>query len=123
MKKILKQKWFKYSIIDLIIGFILILLMLIYQNGSSLLHWINAMQVAGIILFSAGWLFFINNEGIFDVAVYGTKYFLKSLVGKRMKHSLYETRVNKKLTPSLVYITLWIHGIVWLLVSLAIYYL
>jgi len=122
MKKFLTKKWVKYTIIEFIVFLILFFLMLFYQNKIEKLAIINAIQVSGILLFAFGWIFFVNNEGIFDVAIYGTQYFLKSLIGKRMKKSLYETRVDKKLVPSSIYITMWIQGIIWIIISFIIYY-
>lgn|SRR5690554_6613778 len=122
MKKFFKNKWIKYTLIEWGIGFVIVLLMLLYQNRVDLLGWTNSFQVSGFLLIALGWLLFINNEGLFDMLFYGTQYFLKSLVGKRMEKSYYETTVDKKKTPKLVFITLWVNGIVFVLISL-LYYL
>lgn len=122
MKKFLKNKWVKYTLIAWAVGIILVLLLLLYQNRSDLLGWTNGIQVSGFLLVALGWLLFINNEGLFDILIYGTQYFLKSLIGRRMSKSYYETVVDKKKTPAAIYITLWINGIIFILISL-IYYI
>ncbi|HHT81959.1 MAG TPA: DUF3899 domain-containing protein [Acholeplasmataceae bacterium] len=122
MKKFLKNKWVKYTLIEWAAGIILVLLLLLYQNRSDLLGWTNGILVSGFLLVAFGWLLFINNEGLFDILIYGTQYFLKSLIGRRMSKSYYETVVDKKKTPAAIYITLWINGIIFILISL-IYYI
>lgn len=122
MKKFLKNKWVKYTLIEWAVGIILVLLLLLYQDRSDLLGWTNGIQVSGFLLVALGWLLFINNEGLFDILIYGTQYFLKSLIGRRMSKSYYETVVDKKKTPAAIYITLWINGIIFILISL-IYYI
>lgn len=122
MKKFLKNKWVKYTLIEWAAGIILVLLLLLYQNRSDLLGWTNGILVSGFLLVALGWLLFINNEGLFDILIYGTQYFLKSLIGRRMSKSYYETVVDKKKTPAAIYITLWINGIIFILISL-IYYI
>lgn len=96
MKKFLKNKWVKYTLIEWAAGIILVLLLLLYQNRSDLLGWTNGILVSGFLLVAFGWLLFINNEGLFDILIYGTQYFLKSLIGRRMSKSYYETVVDKK---------------------------
>lgn len=122
VKKFLKNKWVKYTLIEWAAGIILVLLLLLYQNRSDLLGWTNGILVSGFLLVAFGWLLFINNEGLFDILIYGTQYFLKSLIGRRMSKSYYETVVDKKKTPAAIYITLWINGIIFILISL-IYYI
>lgn len=123
IKQFFKKKWVFYSLIEYIIAFFLTILLLFFQDRFTLLAWVNAMQVSGIILFAFGWLFFINNEGLFDVLTYGVQSFMKSIIGKRMNKSLYEYRVSKTPTPKVVYLSLWLHGLLLILISFVIYYI
>lgn len=116
-KKIVKTIIFQY-----IGAAIFTFLMILYQKNTSLLGYVNAMQVSGITLFVIGWFVYINHFGLFDVAIYGVQAFFKSLVGKTMEKKLYEVRLAHKKMPKYLYLSFWINGIIIVAVSYILYY-
>ncbi len=122
-KKVLRKKIIFNILIDTAIGVLIFFLMLWYQKSSSKLAIVNSFQASGALLFSFGWIFLVHNEGIFDVATYGVVYFIKGIFGKKMKTSLYEKMQSKERVPKRVFIVLWIIGLIFIGVSLIIYYL
>lgn len=122
-KKTIRNKIIFNVLLDLVIGGLIVLFMLAYQNSTSPLAIVNAFQASGAVLFLFGWIFFIHNEGLFDVVTYGVVYFIKGIFGKKMKTSLYEKMTNKERVPKRVFIVLWIVGILFIAVSTIIYYI
>lgn len=121
-KKKKKISLFMLIVIEYASAFVITVIMLFYQRNFEKLGIINGMQIAGALLFIAGWFSFINHEGLFDVVVYGTKSFFKGLVGKKMDKQLFEIRLAREPVPKRIFITLWINGIIIVLISFAIYY-
>lgn len=96
--------------------------MLLYQKNFKALGVINGIQVAGSALIVAGWFVFINDFGLFDVAIFGVKQFFMGLAGKKMDKKLYEIRAGRKKKPKYLYLTMWVNGLLIILISFIIYF-
>lgn len=120
----LKKDLLIHIIIQLIIGSILIILLLLFQNKFDLLGWLNAVSVTTVLLLSFAWLSFANSKGVFDMLVYGTKKFFSNFSGKKINKTFFEMRmekpsVNKRmilsilLTSSIFLVATIILSIIW----------
>jgi hypothetical protein len=116
-----KNKTFKYFIIDLFVGVLFTGFMLFYSQDFSLIGWLDAIAVAGIMLFGLGWFFYISNNNLFDMVIYGVKSFWVGIVGKRMKHSYIEYIQEKPQVASSIYKTLWFTGLIYEIIFLVLY--
>lgn len=113
-----KKKWFKYLIIDLLIGLALFGFLKLYSPNWQ--HEQDYYYITGVILFAFGWMFFVINEGIFDVIVYGIVQFGRSLFGKRMEKTFIEYRQSRDITEKTVYIMLWISALIFIIAGLMV---
>lgn len=119
-----KYKKLIYTILFEIIGAAIItVLMMLYQSSWKVLSLVNAMQVAGAILFVGGWFVFVNHHGVFDIVTYGLQSFFRSFSGKPMEKTLFDRRMERKKMPAYLFISLWVLGGLIVGVSFIIYYM
>lgn len=116
------KKIFIIYIVEYLIAALITLLIMAYQNNYEQLGFINGLQVAGALLFIAGWFVFINHHGVFDVFTYSLKSFFKSFTKEpRMKKSLLEQRLEKKKMPAYLFLSFWLNGIIIIIISFIIF--
>lgn len=119
------RKFIKYVAIDLGIGMLFFIGMLFYSQKFDYTGYMDALFVAGVLVFFVGWMLFVVDFGVFDVTMYGMKQFGLALVGKRPKKSLEEAIYNKERLNKSVYRALWVAGLIIFaaaMVMYAIYY-
>ena len=121
MKKLFKNLKFRYFILDVILGAILTGFMLLYAQDTTMIGWLDALFVAGILLIGLGWFFYISNNNLFDMIIYGVKSFWVGVAGRRMKHSYIEYIHEKPLVPSAIYKMLWLTGLFYEFIFLIVY--
>lgn len=109
-------------IIQYLVAALITFLIMAYQNNYENLGFINGLQIAGSLLFIAGWFVFINHHGVFDIITYSLRSFVKSFTREpRMKKSLLEQRLEKKKMPAYLFLSLWLNGILIIIISFMIY--
>lgn len=122
LKKKINKKILYAILYQYLAAVVITLIMLLYQKNFKTLGIINGIQVAGSVLIVAGWFVFINDFGLFDVAIFGVKQFFMGLTGKKMDKKLYEIRATRKKMPKYLYLTLWINGLLIIIISFIIYF-
>ncbi|QVK17237.1 DUF3899 domain-containing protein [Mycoplasmatota bacterium] len=84
------------KIIFMIFSIVFTILILLFGARYDLIGWINATFSSGIILFGVGILIYVSGEGIFDIAIFGTKKFFKSIFSRNNNMgSYYEYHVER----------------------------
>jgi hypothetical protein len=121
MKKIIRNEYLRYFIIDTIIGVFLIGMMLLYSQNFSLIGFIDAILVAAVLLLAIGWFLYISNHNVFDLMFYGVQSFWKGVFGKRMKKSYIEHVYEKEQIKPSIYRSLWLSSIPLLIADLILY--
>lgn len=121
-KNKLIHKIFLAVLIQYVSAAIVTFLMLFYMQDFGWLGIVQGIQVSGALLFTVGWFVFINHHGLFDVLFYGVAQFFKNLFGKQMNKSLIEIRESRKPMPGYLYFSLWINGVILIIVGYVIYY-
>lgn len=121
MRKLRSNKLLKYILIDILIGGVVFAFLIGYQKELTLMAIMDACIVAGVITFTFGWLLFVFNIGIFDIAVYGVRQFGLALAGKRPKNSLDEFLYNREKTEANIHRALFIAGGVYLFAGAILY--
>jgi hypothetical protein len=121
MRKLIKNEYIRYFLIDTIIGLFLIGMMLLYSQNYSLIGFIDATLVAAFLLLSIGWFLYISNHNVFDLMVYGVQSFWKGVFGKRMKKSYIEHLYAKEQIKPSIYRCLWLSSIPLLIADLILY--
>lgn len=79
----------KSAIIMIVVSALLVLIGLLWQDDTSLLAIGDALWLAFVIEFFAGWILFVYNHNIFSPLLYGVKSFALMFVGKRPKTDYY----------------------------------
>ncbi len=100
----------KIVIIEIIAGALLTVGMLFYQQEFHFVSLMDSVVIAGILLFSLGWIVYVINVGIFDIAVYGFKQFGLAIIRKRPKLTLDQYLYEREKIDSVVYKSLFISG-------------
>jgi len=121
MKEDSRLKFVRALAIDGAIGIVLTGLMLLYSQNFTFVGVIDATLVAGVLLFSVGWFFYISNNNVFDMVVYGVKSFWKGVFGKRMDQTYLEYIADKQQIRPWLYQALWLSSLVVLAADLAMY--
>jgi hypothetical protein len=117
------MKFIKYFIIELILGGGLTYLITLYSQDTSAIGWMDALLVAGVLLFSFGWFFFISNNHVFDIVLYGFQSFWKRVLGRGgMEKDYYTTISEKSHIPISIFGSLWVSGAVYIFAGI-IYYI
>lgn len=98
----------KPVLIVVLIGIVLLGITLLYSQNFSVTGMIDAVFVAGFILFSFGWFFFISNENVFSFVIYGVQSFWLNIAGKTKDKTYYEYILEKPQISSHIYKSLWI---------------
>jgi hypothetical protein len=120
MNQKLKKTIMKKYLINLIIGFVLYGLMLLYISRSDARAHVDALFVSGFILFAIGWFVFVTYEGIFDVMIYGFVSFSKAIVNKRPKKTLEEYLYDKDEVDRSFYLSFWLSGATLMALSISL---
>jgi hypothetical protein len=108
---------YKTVLVAILIGVVLTGLMLLYSQNYTSAGFVDALFVAGFLLFALGWFFFISNENVFSLVIYGVQSFWLNMVGKRKEKSYIEYITEKPKISSYIYKTLWIASLPFLLIS------
>ena len=98
-------------------------LTLLYSQDFTSDGLIDALFVSGFILFTLGWFFFISNENLFSLVIYGVQSFWLNVAGKRKSKSYLEYITEKPKISSHVFKSLWIASIPFLIISLLLLYI
>lgn len=114
-------KLYKFTFIETLIGVIIFFLVLKYSQDYTFLGSMDALFVSGVLIFGIGWLIFVTDFGIFDLTIYGFISFTQGIRGKKPKKTIEEAIYDKERIPGYVYQSLWITGLLQVLVSVAIY--
>lgn len=110
-----------FTLIFIAMGVLFYVGMLFYSQNFTFMGHVDALFVGAIFVAAVGWFLFISNEGIFDVAIYGTKQFTLALVGRRPKKTLHEYRADKTKVDKTFLYALWIAGGILLIAAIIVY--
>ncbi len=78
---------------------IMIVIGLLWQDKFDIMAWSNALLLAFIMVFFAGWIMFIHNKNIISVFTHSFKTFGLMIVGKRPAKSYYEVKQSIEENP------------------------
>ncbi|MFA5697861.1 MAG: DUF3899 domain-containing protein [Candidatus Izemoplasmatales bacterium] len=121
MKALWKNDYFRYIVIDTAVGLVLMGLILLYSLNVTLSGFVDAVYVSGFLLFAIGWFFYIGNNNLFDMMIYGVQSFWKGVFGKKMKKTYIEYVNEKaKIKPSL-YRSFWLASISFFIAGTILY--
>ena len=121
MKALWKNDYFRYIVIDTAVGLALMGLILLYSLNVTLSGFVDAVYVSGFLLFAIGWFFYIGNNNLFDMMIYGVQSFWKGVFGKKMKKTYIEYINEKaKIKPSL-YRSFWLASISFFIAGTVLY--
>lgn len=116
------MKFLKYMLINTIIGGVITWLLVIYSQNSTLVGWMDAILIAGVILFTIGWFLFISNNHVFDIVTYGFQSFWKRVLGRGgMEKDYYTTISEKDVIPRPIYLSLWLAGLIYFVAGIIVY--
>jgi len=90
-----KNKIFKYILIFMFVGFILILLGLLLSNRTDFMGWTNSVTFATVLLIGLLWLTFANSHGVFHIVTFGLKAFLNGFKKNYEKLDYLEYKLEK----------------------------
>lgn len=98
------------KIIFLLFSIIFTILVLLFGARYDFIGWINATFSSGVILVGVGTLIYVSSEGIFDIAIFGTKKFFKSIFSRKNNMGTYydytaEKREKEKTPVGIVIFT------------------
>ncbi|XFA98904.1 DUF3899 domain-containing protein [Candidatus Izemoplasma sp. B36] len=124
MKDINKKTKFKkiilYSFLSILFGILLSIITIFTFKAETFQDYMDSILVAGVIVFSVGWLLYITNAGIFSLVAYGTQRFFNALL--KRKHRTYEDMMfNRSKVDMLVILSLWLGGFIVLLAAIGMY--
>lgn len=119
---IYRKKLLKNIAIDLTVGALIYIGMLLYSEDYTFVGMMDALAVAGVLVFTIGWMFFVFNEGIFDLTTYGVVAFAKAFTNKKKTKTFEEYCNGRSRVEKPIYHGLWIAGALILLASLALYF-
>ena len=124
MKEINKKTKFKklviYSLSSILFGILIFIITTLTFNAETYQDYMDSLLVAGVIVFSIGWLLYITNAGIFSLVAYGTQRFFNALL--KRKHRTYEDILfNRAKVDMLVIFSLWLGGFIVLLAAIGMY--
>lgn len=105
-------------LISFSIGLVFTGLVLLYTWKLTPQAFVDALFIAGFLLFSIGWFFFISNENVFSLIVYGVQSFWLNMVGKRKEKSYIQYITEKPKISSHIYKSLWLASLPYLIISL-----
>jgi len=111
------------SFILLLIGGILITLTLLFSQRYDLLGWINALFFSGFLIFTFGWMMYVSNANLFTVMIFGVKQFILGLFNRTPAQDIIEYRDSRKSVPTYIIILTFIIGLIFIIISLTIYFL
>lgn len=119
-RKVKFKKIIKYSSISFVFGIILFVIMALSFQAETFQDYMDSVLVAGVIVFSIGWMLYVTNAGIFSLVAYGTQRFFNALL--KRKHRTYEDMIyNRSKVDMLVIYALWLGGFLVLLVAIGMY--
>jgi hypothetical protein len=98
-------------------------LMILYQWEFDMDAFADALFVAGFLLFAFGWFFFISNENLFSLVVYGVQSFWLNMIGRRKDKSYIEYITDKPKISSHVYKSLWMASIPFLFTGILLLFI
>lgn len=119
---IYRKRLLKNIAIDLTIGALVYIGMLLYADDYSFMGIMDALAVAGVLVFAIGWMFFVFNQGVFDLTTYGVVAFTKALAGKKKTKSFEEYCYGRSRIDKPIYHGLWIAGVIIIIASLCLYF-
>ena len=95
-----KKKIALITIFSLIgVSFLLVGLLLLWQDAYDMFAFCNAFYVAGAIMFIFGWMVIMINKNIFSPMIFGLKSFFLMFVGKKQKMDYYQYIEHRKENP------------------------
>ena len=117
-----KKKVVTYKTVSIafLFGMIFTGLMLLYSQDFTTNGLVDALFVGGFLLFTTGWFFFISNENVFSLVIYGFQSFWLNMAGKRKNKSYIEYITEKPKISSFIFKSLWIASIPFLISSLVL---
>jgi hypothetical protein len=110
LKQTKKSKLGFLILVELVIGIGVVVGFLFYQAEYTFVSTMDSVVISGILLFTIGWLIYVVDVGIFDIATYGVKQFGLALVRKRPKKTLDEHLYERERVDKSVYLSLFITG-------------
>lgn len=113
----------KSLLISFVVGIVLTGLTLLYSQQYTIQGFIDALFIAGFLLFALGWFFFISNENVFSLIIYGVQSFWLNVFGKTKEKSYIEYITEKPKISSHIYKSLWYASISFIAISLMLLYL
>lgn len=118
LKKIFTSKIFKYTILFIIIGALLTGFFLLLGARYDLMGWTNAITFTAVLFFAFIWLSFANNQGTFDMLIFGVKSFFNAFKKDYEKMSYFEYTQEKEKLSKEYYISLTIAFVIYLIPSI-----
>jgi len=109
---------YKTVFVAFLIGVLFTGLMLLYSQDFTKDGIVDAMFVGGFLLFTLGWFFFISNEHLFSLVIYGIQSFWLNVAGKTKDKSYIEYITEKPKISSFIFKSLWFASIPFLLTSI-----
>ena len=119
-----KQKIKQFSItttISIFIGLIIVLLGIVLQDRYDLMGWLNAVLLAGLLLFAGFWCAFVISHGVFDVIIYSTQRLFMAIVRKKQEKSLYDYMNEDKTISKWILLAILFTSILYLLAGAILY--
>ena len=114
------RRFLTYTAVSIVISGLIFGLMLIFVNGTTYVDIMDSLLVAGVLVFSIGWMLYVTNVGIFSLFAYGTQRFFAALLKRR--HRTYEEMVyNRPKVDMLIIISFWVGGFIVFLASMVMY--
>lgn len=120
-KNFIKNKYFIFTSLGLILGALFFGFGLLWSMRFDLIGFIDALTLATLLLFALTWFLYVANHGLFDLVIYGTQQFFRGLAGKRMPMSFFEYTTSKRKTPKNILISFTIAGGVYALALIILF--
>lgn len=122
-KKALLKKILVLILILLVISAISVTLVLLFSKNYTLIGWVDALFFSGFLIFAFSWMMIIQNARLFTVAVYGVRQFIGGILGRKQDKDIIEYRDSRKDVPKYIIVTSMLYSVVFMLISMVIYYL
>lgn len=107
-----------------LLSFIINILLLLYSTRYDLRGWIDSTFATGVLFTGIGTLIVISSEGIFNIAIYGTKKFLLFIFNRTHSMESYIDYYEEKQSREKVSVSKIIYvGILQLIVSFILLYI
>jgi hypothetical protein len=102
-------------------GLVMIYPVMLFMDRYDYQAYLDAIIFISFIYVAFAWMIIVANVGLFDLTIYGVKYFFKSVVGRRMESDYIDYHFNKDKTPGYVIALVAIVGLIYFIISIISY--